>query len=132
MQVQAINNNQYKNSFTSKVIVTPNTAMKLMYLKQDNPPVAKSIMEGLKILEKNGNNDVVLVERTHANSDDIVLWVYEKIKGKFFRSRMAQPLDFSLHTFKANVEQCYHKAKKDMVPVSSIEQKCFERFHPLK
>ena len=132
MFVKAISSQSNATPFTSKVIVTPNTAMRLVDLKQDNPPFAKSILEGLKILQKNGNKDIVMLERTHASSDDIVLWVYEKIGRKFFRSEMSQPIDFSLYTFKANIEQCYNKAKKNMVPVSSIDQKSFESFHPLK
>ena len=132
MQVPAINNNQYKNPFTSKVIVTPNTSYTLTKFMEDNPPVAKSILKGLIAIEKNGNKDVVVLERTHSKTDTIVLWVYKKIKGKFYRSALSQPLDMDLYTLTSNIEECYSKAEKNMIPLSSLEQKCFERFHPLK
>ena len=132
MQIQAIRNTDYRNTFTSKVIVSPNTMTKLAYFMQDNPPGAKSIMSGLKALEKNGNNDVVIVENSHTNDGTFVLWVFEKLKNKFMRNEYSQPIDISLYNFKANVEQCYKKAKSNMVDIKSLNLSGFEAFNPLK
>ena len=105
MQIHAIRNQDYINTFTSKVIVSPNTMTKLTYFMQDNPPGAKSILNGLKALEKNGNNDVVMVENSHSNDNMFVIWVFEKLKNKIVRNEYSQPIDVSLYTFKANVQQ---------------------------
>ena len=132
MQIHAIRNQDYRNTFTSKVIVSPNTMTKLTYFMQDNPPGAKSILNGLKALEKNGNNDVVMVENSHSNDNMFVIWVFEKLKNKIVRNEYSQPIDVSLYTFKANVQQCYEKAKSNMVDIKSLNLSGFEAFNPFK
>ena len=132
MQIHAIRNQDYRNTFTSKVIVSPNTMTKLTYFMQDNPPGAKSILNGLKALEKNGNNDVVMVENSHSNDNMFVIWVFEKLKNKIVRNEYSQPIDVSLYTFKANVQQCYEKAKNNMVDIKSLNLSGFEAFNPFK
>ncbi len=132
MQIQAIRNQDYRNTFTSKVIVSPNTMTKLTYFMQDNPPGAKSILNGLKALEKNGNNDVVMVENSHSNDNMFVIWVFEKLKNKIVRNEYSQSIDVSLYTFKANVQQCYEKAKSNMVDIKSLNLSGFEAFNPFK
>ena len=132
MQIHAIRNQDYRNTFTSKVIVSPNTMTKLTYFMQDNPPGAKSILNGLKALEKNGNNDVVMVENSHSNDHMFVIWVFEKLKNKIVRNEYSQPIDVSLYTFKANVQQCYEKAKSNMVDIKSLNLSGFEAFNPFK
>ena len=132
MQIHAIRNQDYRNTFTSKVIVSPNTMTKLTYFMQDNPPGAKSILNGLKALEKNGNNDVVMVENSHSNDNMFVIWVFEKLKNKIVRNEYSQPIDVSLYTFKANVQQCYEKAKNNMVDIKSLNLSGFEAFNTFK
>jgi hypothetical protein len=132
MQIQAINNQNYKPQFTSKVIIAPNTATRLSHFMQDNPPVAKSIMSGLKDLEKNGNNDIVMIENGHTDIGTFVLWVFEKAKNKLLRSETSYPIDFSLYTFKSNVKLAYEKAKNNMINIENINQSGFEAFNPLK
>ena len=132
MQIHAIRNQDYRNTFTSKVIVSPNTMTKLAYFMQDNPPGAKSILNGLKALEKNGNNDVVMVENSHSNDNMFVIWVFEKLKNKIVRNEYSHPIDVSLYTFKANVQQCYEKAKSNMVDIKSLNLSGFEAFNPFK
>ncbi len=132
MQIQAIKNQQYVTPFTSKVIVPPNTMYHLTQFMQDNPPGAKSIISGLRALEKNGKDDVVMVEKAHSDTNVFVMWVYEKVKNKLLRSKNSYPIDVSLYTFKANVQQCYEKAKLNMTDLKTINKEGLDIFNPLK
>ena len=99
---------------------------------QDNPPVAGSILEGLKALEKNGNKDVVMIETNQEDSGVFVLSVFEKLKNKVVRSEVSSVIDFNLYTFKANVQHAYEKAKSNLVDVNKLNLAGFEVFNPLK
>jgi glutathionyl-hydroquinone reductase len=113
MQIQRIqNNNQYKGSFGSKVIMTPKS---IEFLKEESETVRRKFNKDLITLQKNGNKDTVFIDYLDSYDNApyrYTLQLIKKIKNKIHKSSACG----IYKTKKFDIEQAYDKANKELKP----------------
>lgn len=117
MQIQS-RANQYNGSFCSKIIMTPGA---IDYINGKEPARQAEFKKSIKKLEKNGNNDVILFDKTFP-TEDIKMSCYKMDKGKLVSS------EFPIRCGVKIPEWEYKQVSGSFVPVRRTN---YDKYNPV-